>query len=190
MAYRSVNNPPATGPNAANHAVEVIIQQPQTLPLVGLVYSGAFNLGVRAVATVGGSPPCAAQLLPNQNPGVTISNGAIVKLNTCPLQVCSTGNNALTMSGGAQLNLTDNSGNLTSKYPVSVAGQASITNGATINNVANQCSSPVPCKASQGACAANVDPYTNAYNTPNVAPGRLLPRDGQTIVIVILDSRP
>ncbi len=55
------------------------------------------------------------------------------------------------------LNLTDAAGNLTTKQTVSVAGKASITNGALINNVA-KCSAPT-CKASQGACPANIDPY-------------------------------
>ncbi len=174
----TVNHPPILSVAQAgnSNAVEVVIAKPQTLTLAGLVGSTygsgpvSWNVKASAVATVGGSPPCAAQLLPNQNPGVTISNGAVVKLNTCPLRVCSTANKALTMSGGAQLNLTDDSGNFTSKYPVSVAGQASITNGATINNVGNQCSSPAPCKASQGACAANVDPYRNAYTLLTLPP--------------------
>ena len=67
--------------------------------------SGLFNLGVRAVATAGSGSGCAAQLLPNQNPGVTISNGATVTLISCGMDVCSTGNTALSMSGGTHLNL-------------------------------------------------------------------------------------
>ncbi len=149
----AVNNPPLSGPNAGiNSAVEVIITQPQTLSLVSLFRSGLFSVSARAVATAGAGGGCAAQLLPNQNPGVTISNGATVTLKQCDLRVCSTGNKALTMSGGAHLNLTDTAGNLSSKQSVLVAGKASITNGAQINNVAS-CSSPT-CKASQGACAA------------------------------------
>ena len=60
-------------------------------------------------------------------------------------------------NGGAALNIKDSSG-YSNKYPVSVAGGASITNGATINGVSNTCQSPT-CKQNQGACAANVDPY-------------------------------
>jgi Flp pilus assembly protein TadG len=166
----TVNNPPATGPNTTNtSAVEVIIQQPQTLPLVGLLYSGAFNLGVRAVAiggAAGGGGGCALQKDPTANPGVTISNGATVDLVGCGLNVCSTattGNDALSMSGGTHLNLCTTPACTTFSTPqtasVSVAGAASVTNGAQINNV-NGCSAANSCKTSQ-ACAANLDPYAN-----------------------------
>jgi hypothetical protein len=173
----TVNNPPASGPNTANQsAVEVIIQQPQTLTVVGAVNSltgsanpsGLFNLGVRAVATAGsGGSGCAAQLLPNQNPGVTISNGATVTLKSCGMDVCSTGNTALSMSGGTSLNLTDSSGNPSSSQSVLVAGKASVTNGAQINSK-QTCTAPT-CKQSHGACAANVDPYSGM--TPPTMPG-------------------
>jgi Flp pilus assembly protein TadG len=163
----TVNNPPATGPNAANQsAVEVIIQQPQTLPLVGLLYSGAFNLGVRAVAiggAAGGGGGCALQKNSTANPGVTISNGATVDLVGCGLQVCSTattGNKALSMSGGTHLNFCATQACTSfSTQSASVAGAASVTNGAQINNVGS-CTAPT-CKTSQGACAATVDPYAN-----------------------------
>jgi Flp pilus assembly protein TadG len=110
----AVNNPPTSGPNTTNtSAIEVIITQPQTLTVVGAVNSltgsanpsGLFNLGVRAVATAGAGGGCAWQLGSSANPGVTISNGATVKLVGCGLDVCSNGNNALQMSGGTHLNL-------------------------------------------------------------------------------------
>ena len=166
----TVNNPPASGPNTANtSAVEVIIQQPQTLTVVGAVNSltgsanpsGLFNLGVRAVATAGSGSGCAAQLLPNQNPGVTISNGATVTMISCGMAVCSTGNTALSMSGGTNLKLCDTAScsPFSTKLSVSVAGKASVTNGAQINGQ-QSCTSPT-CKASQGTCAANVNPYAS-----------------------------
>jgi hypothetical protein len=171
----TVNNPPATGPNTTNtSAVEVIIQQPQTLPLVGLLYSGAFNLGVRAVAiggAAGGGGGCALQKNPTANPGVTISNGATVDLVGCGLNVCSTattGNDALSMSGGTHLNLCTTSACTAFSQPtvasVSVAGAASVTNGAQINNVGS-CTAPTctsctpPTCTTPTACLANLDPY-------------------------------
>jgi len=156
----TVNNPPQNGANVGNNsAVEAIITQDQTpyLKLVTLFGSPSVNVWVHAVATIGSGGGCAWQLSPSANPGVTISNGATVTMVSCGLNVCSTGNTALSMSGGTHLNLTNASGQLSSSNPVSVAGKASITNGAQINNVAS-CSAPT-CKASQGACAANVDPY-------------------------------
>ena len=170
----TVNNPPVSPPasatDAANaSAIQVIIQQPQTLPLVGAVCglipgggcSGTFNVAAQAVAAPGAGGACAWQLQGSATPGVTISNGATVNLKKCGLTVCSTatsGNKALSISGGAALNIKDSSGNFSKNYPVSVAGGASITNGATINGVSNTCQSPT-CKQNQGACAANVDPY-------------------------------
>jgi Flp pilus assembly protein TadG len=83
----TVNNPPVISAAQAGNssAVEVIIQQPQTLSIANLVTgwygSGPINWTVKAssVATAAaGGGSCAAQLLPNQNPGVTISNGATV----------------------------------------------------------------------------------------------------------------
>jgi Flp pilus assembly protein TadG len=169
------NNPPLTPPAIntylANAAVQAIIQQPQTLILANLVTgwygTGPINWNVQAsaVANVGGSSACVAQLLPGQNPGVTINNGATVTLQQCGLQVCSKGNTALSMSGGTHLNLTEASGNLSDSQTVSVAGNASVTNGAQINNKGS-CSAP-SCKASQGACApGEFDPYVNVQ--PNL----------------------
>lgn len=152
-------SPPASATDAANaNAIQVIVQQPQSLPLVSLLYSGAFNLAAQAVATSGSGSGCALQLSASANPGVTINNGATVTLKSCGLNVCSTGSTALSISGGAALKLTDASGNLSSSQSVSVAGSASITNGATINNIANTCTTP--CKANQGACSPNVNPYS------------------------------
>jgi hypothetical protein len=65
------------------------------------------------------------------------------------------------MSGGTNLNLCDTAScsPFSTKLTVSVAGKASVTNGAQING--NQsCTSPT-CKASQGACAANANPYAS-----------------------------
>ena len=162
-------NPPASAADAGNaSAVQVIIQQSLTLPLISAVCpllpgggcSGAFTVAAQAVAAPGAGGACAWQLSGSATPGVTISNGAVVNLEDCGLTVCSTatsGNKALSISGGAALNIKDSSGNFSNKYPVSVAGGASITNGATINNVSNACQSPT-CKQNQGACV-NADPY-------------------------------
>jgi hypothetical protein len=145
-------NPPASAADAANAAaVQVIIQQPQKLPLVtafcslvGGACSGTFNVGAQAVATAGSGTACALQLNSGVTPGVTIGNGATVNLTTCGLAADSTGGNALSMSGGAQLNL--NAG-----QAVSVVGGASITNGAAIN----------PSSALNTAQAATADPYAS-----------------------------
>jgi Flp pilus assembly protein TadG len=150
----TVNNPPVNPPASAADAakataVQVIIQQPQKLPLVtafcslvGGACSGTFDVGAQAVVTVGSGTACALQLNSGVTPGVTIGNGATVNLSTCGLGVNSTGGNALSMSGGAQLDLS-------SGQPVSVVGGASITNGAAIN----------PSTALATSQSAIADPY-------------------------------
>ena len=165
-------NPPASATDAANaSAIQVIIQQTLTLPLVSAACSlipgggcsGAFTVGAQAVAipgTAGGGGGCALQKDPTT--GVTISNGATVDLVGCGLDVCSTvttGNNALSMSGGTHLNLCTTAACTSfSSASVSVAGAASVTNGAQINNVGS-CQAPT-CTTST-PCAAGLDPYAS-----------------------------
>jgi hypothetical protein len=121
----TVNHPPLAGNYVGNaNAVEVVIGQPQTLPLSSMFYSGAWNISVRAVATAGSSAnACALELDTSNTTGVTISNGATVTLNQCGLGVNANGSSALAVSGGAVLNTKS----------VSVSGSASVTNGGVIN---------------------------------------------------------
>ncbi len=121
----TVNHPPLNGPYAGNAAaVEVVVGQPQTLPLSKLFYAGPWNISARAVATAGSSAnACALELDTSNTTGVTISNGAQVTLNQCGLGVNANGSSALSVSGGAVLNTKS----------VSVSGSASITNGGVIN---------------------------------------------------------
>jgi Flp pilus assembly protein TadG len=119
----TVNNPPLTGPQVSNDgAVEVIISQPQTLSMVSLFRSGLFSVGARAVATAGAGSVCILQL-GSGSTGFSMSNGAVANLTGCGLAVDSTNQAALSLSGGAVLNAQS----------VSVAGSASINNGAAIN---------------------------------------------------------
>ncbi len=68
----AINSPPARGPNMANSAaVEVIVGQPQELALAKVFRSGTFDVGARAVATVGGGPSyCVLQLDPHARVGL------------------------------------------------------------------------------------------------------------------------
>lgn len=120
----TVNIPPLSGAHTGNNsAVEVIITQPQTLILASFFHSGLFGVTARAVAIAGSGADCVLQLYTGASPGVTISNGAIANFTQCGLAVDSTANAALSMSGGAVLNAPS----------VSVAGKASVGNGAVIN---------------------------------------------------------
>ncbi|HXJ03227.1 MAG TPA: hypothetical protein VNH44_18560 [Micropepsaceae bacterium] len=120
----TVNNPPLTGSNAGNNqAVEVIVDQPQTLYMTSLFRSGIFDVAARAVAKAGTGSGCVLQLVASRNPGVTVSNGAVVTLAQCSLAVDSTGSTSLSMSGAAVINADS----------VSTSGGTSVTNGASIN---------------------------------------------------------
>ncbi len=121
----TVNNPPLTGTHAANSsAVEVIVKQPQTLPLASLIYSGTWTPGARAVALISSSASyCALQLDTSATAGVLISNGADVNMNACGLGANATGSTAVTINGGAKLTATS----------LTVSGTTSVTNGGHLN---------------------------------------------------------
>jgi hypothetical protein len=121
----TINHPPLSGPNTGNtSAVEVIVAQPQTLPLSSLFVSGPWNVTGRAVATAGnGASDCVLALDPNSATGVSISNGASITLSQCGLGVNATGSSALSVTGGATL---------TAKS-VSVSGMDTVNGGGTIN---------------------------------------------------------
>lgn len=111
----TVNSPPLSGGFTANaSAVEVIVAQPQTLPLVNVLVSGSWSVSARAVAVAGasgGGGGCILQLNPHtdKSTGVSLSNGISVTTNQCGLYANATtcdktnGKYALYMTGGATL---------------------------------------------------------------------------------------
>lgn len=121
----AVNSPPLSGAYAGKAgAVEVIINQPQTLPLSSLFYKGSWSPHGRAVASPGNSSSgCVLQLDTSSTTGVQISNGAVVNMNQCGLVANARGNSALSVTGGAVLNAS----------AVSVSGLARVSNGGVIN---------------------------------------------------------
>jgi len=124
----TVNHPPLSGANVGNtNAVEVVITQPQTLPLSSLFVTGPWNINARAVATAGNSSSdCVLALDTNSTTAVdvSISNGAQITLNQCGLAVNASGASSLSVSNG---------GVLTAKS-VSVSGGVSETNGGSITS--------------------------------------------------------
>ena len=121
----TVNQPPTLGSHAGDtKAVEVIVSQPQILTLVALFRDGVFQVSARAVAALGGSGSgCVLQTLNTNITGVSISNGAVVNVEQCGINVNATRSSALSVTGGAALN---------AKF-VSVSGGTSVNNGAQIN---------------------------------------------------------
>ena len=109
---------------ATTSAVEVIVSQPQYLGLVALFRDGVFQVGARAVATLGGTGNiCVLQLLPNWMTGISLTNGVRVTLEDCGMDANATGPSSLLATGGARL----------TAQSVSVSGDVSVSNGAHIN---------------------------------------------------------
>ncbi len=121
----TANQPPTLGSHAGDaKAVEVIVSQPQYLGLVALFRDGVFQVGARAVATLGGTgTACVLQLLPNWMTGISLSNGVRVELDECGMDANAAGPSSLSVTGGARL---------TTQY-VSVSGEVSVRNGAKID---------------------------------------------------------
>ena len=124
----TVNSPPASGPNTSNaSAVEVIITQPQNLPLFGMFISGPLSVSGRAVAIAGSSASdCVlaldASYTTSSAPAVVDGNGASITLNQCGMASNASGPGALAVTGGAVLNTS----------VVSLVGTDTVNNGGTI----------------------------------------------------------
>ena len=105
----TVNNPPSNkSPSYYNNpnAVEVIVTQPQTMPLVNVLLPGSWNVSARAVAAQitsagGGGDGCVMALDPRSTAnviGVNINNGATVSMPNCSMIVNTASNTALNLT--------------------------------------------------------------------------------------------
>jgi hypothetical protein len=120
----TVNTPPTLGSYAGQiGAVEVVITQPQTLMLVGLLRGNPFNLRVHATALGGGYGVCALALSASGDGTFTQTGGTTVTFDTCDLAVNSSSSRSLTMGGSATLNVRN----------VINAGDEMLSGGAVIN---------------------------------------------------------
>jgi len=128
----TVNIPPLSGAFAGKAtAVEVIVTQPQTLPLSSMFRSGPWNITVRAVATQGNNAgDCLLQLNSAGNPGLWVTGGASINASSCGVAVNGTGVNALQVDDGASL----------SAASVTVVGLVNSTNGTITSTKAVQTS--------------------------------------------------
>lgn len=138
-------SPPASAADAANPAaVQVIITQPQTLHLAGVLYSGAFTLSAQAVAAAGSSGSyCMLALDQTACGAVTIENNAIVQPlpcdDHCGVAANSSCGSAIVLKNNAQIN-----------GPVSTVGNWSLSNNAKLN-----------CTPKKSGASRVNDPYKN-----------------------------
>ena len=121
----TVNSPPASGQyTSASDAVEVLIAEPQVLPLARIVYLGAFTVRARSVARVSGFGSCALALDPSGS-AASMNGSTVTDFVGCDLSVNSISPQAVSLVGGAVVN----AGHLLD------AGGYTLSGGAKINAV-------------------------------------------------------
>ena len=100
----TVNNPPATGGYTSNNAAwEVIVSQVQPMFFASSFIGGAPTSTSRAVAVMSSTPACLMSLAPSGSGAMSMTGGANFNLTNCNLYVNSTALDGLTFSNGASL---------------------------------------------------------------------------------------
>ncbi len=168
----TVSNPPATGPFAGNsNYVEVLISQPEPTYFLRVLGYSTVTVSTMAVSGAENSAGCIYALDPSAQNALSASNGVNIT-STCGIYVDSTSSSALSVIGGAVIKTTG----------VGIAGQASVNNGGSIENLAggaltvSQNIAPVPdplahiTKPTVGACTytgtQNYSSYTSSQSPP------------------------
>jgi Flp pilus assembly protein TadG len=145
-----VTSPPTSGAFTTNaSAVEVVIQQPQTMMFANLFLSSSPTILARAVAAAtgpSGPSSCVIALDRGNVTDVMDSGTGTLNMPDCGLQVNSTSSSALSISGTASINAK--SATIVGNYSVSGHPTINITNGITTGG------------------AAMADPYANV-NIPS-----------------------
>ncbi len=167
----TVKSPPVVSRTWAGNAaaVEVVISQPQILPIAAIIYHGDWSVSARGVASVGNSASsCVLSLDPST--GVVITGGVLVNLNQCGLASNATGASALSVSGGATLNAGS----------VTVSGATSVYGGAHLNAPVIKQNQPATTDPYAGVAVppwsgctkgSAGHPYTPGYKGSSMSPG-------------------
>jgi hypothetical protein len=118
----TINNPPASGPNAANSGyVEAIVSKPEPTYFLRVLGVSTMTVSTRAVAYAGSGPNCIYVLDPSA-PGALSANGNVTILSGCGLLVDSSSLSGLTAVG-----------NVTVTAPnIGVVGGYSVSGGAVL----------------------------------------------------------
>ena len=150
-----VNNPPASGTYTANNtAVEVLIQQPQTMTLMGVFRSSIFPVNTRAVALESAlGKICVLALSPTASEAIHLDNNAALTSTVCGAAANSQSQTAMHLDNNAHID-----------GPVSVVGNWDLDNNAELNGTPKlHNAAPIP------------DPYANVQITP---PSTCTPQSG------------
>ncbi|HUZ74672.1 MAG TPA: pilus assembly protein TadG-related protein [Stellaceae bacterium] len=160
----TVNNPPQSGSYTTNSsAIEVIVQQRQTMLFSGLFMSTAPTISARAVAVAtpttsgsGGGDGCVLALDSGNVTDVTDSGSTSLQLNNCSIYVNGSSSSALTLSGGAVINSK-------SAY---ISGNYTTAGGAALNTTAGTHTGVNP--APDPYASVNVPSYSGCDRTTSV----------------------
>jgi hypothetical protein len=117
----TINNPPSTGPNAANSAyVEAIVSKPEPTYFMRALGVGTLTVSARAVAYEGNGPNCIYVIDPAAAGALTV-NGNVAVQSSCGLLVDSSSSSGLTAVGNDTISATTIGivGNYTSNGSVS-----------------------------------------------------------------------
>jgi Flp pilus assembly protein TadG len=166
----TVNSPPTSGAYAGKStAVEVIISQPQTPLISGVIMSSGPTIQARSVAaSVESGSGCVVALDTGNIVDVTESGSSVLNITGCSLYINSSATAALSMKGSA----TIDAGAAYITGGVSIGGSAELnttkgtyTGTTPINDP--YAGTPVPnytsCAASSSTCQKN---YSNNSSTP------------------------
>jgi Putative Flp pilus-assembly TadE/G-like len=99
----TMNNPPTTGPNAANSAyVEAIVSKPEPTYFLRALGVGTITVSARAVAYEGNGPNCIYVMNPSAS-GAFSANGNVTVNSSCGLLVDSSSSSGLTVNGNVTI---------------------------------------------------------------------------------------
>jgi hypothetical protein len=99
----TINNPPSTGPNAANSAyVEAIVSKPEPTYFMRALGVGTLTVSARAVAYEGNGPNCIYVMDPSAS-GAFSANGNVAVNSSCGLLVDSSSSSGLSVNGNVTI---------------------------------------------------------------------------------------
>jgi hypothetical protein len=118
----AINNPPSTGPNAANSAyVEAIVTKPEPTYFLRVLGVSTISVSARAVAYQGNGPNCIYVLNPTAS-GAFSANGNVTVASGCGLLVDSSSSTGLSVVGGVTITAPT----------IGVVGNYTATGGASL----------------------------------------------------------
>jgi len=137
----TTNQPPVSGNYAGNTtAVQVTIDQPQTVSLISIFRSGTIDVSARAVAIYGSAGSyCALSTDPSASGAINVNNSATVSNPKCGVASNSSSSSSIFLANSAAIN-----------GPVKTVGNWVLYNNSTLNGSPNT-----------AHAAATPDPYAN-----------------------------